>query len=88
MGVKLWIQQNLQADATAAWVLANSGKFTVEVCLASITVAPLFVIVYLTILFTEGPFPFGAAGPAGLYLLLVAGGYKEFWNCRLGAEPQ
>lgn len=88
MGLKLWIQQNLGADATVAWALANSGKFVVEISLAALTVVPLFAIVYLAILFTEGSFPFGAAGPVGLYLLLAAGGYREFWNCRLGSGGQ
>lgn len=88
MGLKLWIQQNLQADGTATWALANSGKFVVEICLAALTVVPLFLLVYVAIILTEGSFPFGAAGPAGLYLLLAAGGYREFWNCRLGSGTQ
>lgn len=83
MGLKQWIQSNLQADRTVAWALANSGKFAVELCLAALTVVPFFLLVYATILLTEGTFPFGAAGPPGLYLLLAAGGYKEYWNCRL-----
>lgn len=83
MSVKKRIQDNLYADETVDWVVANVAKFVIETALAAITTVPLFLAVYAGILSTKHGLPFGAAGPVGLYLLLAAGGYREFWNCRL-----
>lgn len=83
MSRKRWIQRNLDADRTLVWIVANAAKFGIELGITSVVMVPFFLVVYGTVLATEGAFPFGAAGPVGLYLLLVAGAYKEFWNCRL-----
>lgn len=86
MSWKRRIQNNLDSDETLAWVLANSAKFGTEITLASVTIVPFFAFVFGAVRLSEGEFPFGAAGPTTLYVILVAGAYKEFWNCRLGSD--
>lgn len=84
MTAKEWIESNLDADGFPAWVLANLAKFSLELLLAGLTIVPFFGMVYGAIRLQDVGTPFGAAGPLGLYLLLLAGAYREFWNCRLG----
>lgn len=83
MTTKRWIEANLDSDGLAPWIGANVAKFLIEVTLASGAVGPLFTLVYALMYANNASLPFDAAGPLGLYLVLVAGAYKEFWNCRL-----
>lgn len=83
MNLKQWIVTNLDADKIHVWLAANSAKFLIEISISALLSLLIFACGYGVIWLTERSFPFGAAGPVGFYLIIVAGTYKEYWNCRL-----
>lgn len=83
MTLKEWIQDNLDAEPTPRWALANTLKFMVESSLAAVTIFPFFVLIAVAVNFTNSEIPFGYTGPLALYIALAAGAFHEYWNCRL-----